>query len=1010
MIVLALLINAFTWRGQADRSVARRHQRSRYAAEAERRDGGATQTPAPPSWVDKQSMKTVIAEPLHSRVLLACKAVGYPEPDIKWTKDGIKIEDDDLQKQDAFNYYKVNKAKQRLVISQLQKAHEGKYTCIISNAYGTINHTYIVEGLEHNIYGPKIIEKPYNQTIVVGMDAYFRCDVDAGGLAPVINWAKAKDVNNLDKSSKDSFILISGYENKNELVIHNASKKDSGLYVCFVQNSAGRAMEKAHLTVLADFEAVEHPPENISALTGSDVNFHCRTPLDIRPFISWVRIYEADIQTLAEQTEVLHLENVTASDAGEYACVIGTHTHNSFWETAFLSVTEVDPMMQTRIGQPHHTKLVVIVICVSALAMVFFIVVIVTYRRMRRERMKKLQAIQSAQAITAWTKKIIVERSNLSHPDSPITAPVVRIERQPSSSRIRLGSENTTLTTLSEYELPMDPEWEFPRENLAIGQTLGEGAFGKVLQAEALNLKQPGVASITAVKMLKEGHTDTEMIDLVSEMDMMKVIGRHMNIINLLGVCTQDGPLYVIVEFAEHGNLRDFLRKHRPASGYERANGEKPPLTEKQLVSFARQIAKGMEYLGSKKCIHRDLAARNVLVAEGYVLKIADFGLARDVHSNDYYRKMGDGRLPVKWMAPEALFHRRYTIQSDVWSFGILLWEIMTLGGTPYPSVPSIEKLFQLLREGHRMEKPPQCSVELYMLMRDCWHFYPNQRPTFAELVEDSQRILEVSCEEEYLDLGLPALDTPPSSDENCAIEQSAAKFFQIQNQPLQFHNHHYDQDNNWSPDQGFGSASGSGFCPSEGVSEDFPLTYTTVSHSQGSPGTSTPIYSTFQPRSLRGPDYQNQPNLMYSHQTSMPNNYMSEDEILPPPPDMGLKYMTQTSLPNGEYKGTNYTTCDYNRPIRTVNNNSQQQCFQNGNEYLHTPPSRLRIEDGLDRMPKYIQTHSGHSNLYGQVLNIQPNYNPNNRAEKVESQYTDDLNVDDYRERYSDHFVSSQL
>lgn len=1009
MIVLAFLINAFTWRGQADRTVARRHHKSRYAAEAERRDEGVIETPYPPSWVDKESMKTVIAEPLHNRVVLACKAVGYPEPEIKWTKDGIKIEDDNVQKQDAFNYYKVNKAKQRLVITQLQKAHEGKYTCIISNTYGTINHTYIVESLEHNIYGPKIIEKPYNQTIVVGMDAYFRCDVDAGALAPVINWAKAKDVNNLDKSSKDSFILISGYENKNELIIHNASKKDSGLYVCFVQNSAGRAMAKAHLTVLADFEAVEHPPENITALTGSDVNFHCRTPLDIRPFISWVRIYEADIQTLAEQTEVLRLENVTASDAGEYACVIGTHAHNSFWETAFLSVTEVDPMMQTRIGHPHHTKLIVIVICVSALAVVCFVVVIVTYRRMRRERMKKLQAIQSAQAITAWTKKIIVERTNLSHPDSPIVAPVVRIERQPSSSRMRLGSENTTLTTLSEYELPMDPDWEFPRENLAIGKTLGEGAFGKVLQADALHLKQPGVASIVAVKMLKEGHTDTEMIDLVSEMDMMKVIGRHMNIINLLGVCTQDGPLYVIVEFAEHGNLRDFLRKHRPASGYERANGEKPPLTEKQLVSFSRQIAKGMEYLGSKKCIHRDLAARNVLVADGYVLKIADFGLARDVHSNDYYRKMGDGRLPVKWMAPEALFHRRYTIQSDVWSFGILLWEIMTLGGTPYPSVPSIEKLFQLLREGHRMEKPPQCSLQLYMLMRDCWHFYPNQRPTFAELVDCLQKILEVSCEEEYLDLGLPALDTPPSSDETCAIEQSAAKFFQIQNQPLQFHNHHYDQDNNWSPDQGFGSASGSGFCPSEGVSEDFPLTYTTVSHSQGSPGTSTPIYSTFQPRSQRGPEYQNQPNIMYSHQTSMPNNYMS-DESLPPPPDMGLKYVQQTSLPNGDYNGTNYPMCDYNRPIRTVNNNSQQQSFQHGNEYLHTPPSRLRIEDGLDRMPKYIQTHPGHSNLYGQVLNLPPSYNPNNRADKVESQYTDDLNVDDYRERYSDHFVSSQL
>jgi len=1009
MIVVAVLITCCTWQGEADRSGARRHEKSRYAAGAELGVEGDGRAPIPPTWLDKESMKTVIAEPLHNRVSLTCKADGFPEPEIKWTKDGIKIEDDNVQKQDAFNYYKVNKAKQRLIITQLRKEHEGSYTCIISNAYGTIQHTYIVEGLDHNIYGPKIIKKPENQTVVVGMDAYFICDVDAGSLVPSINWAKVKDVNNFDKSSADSFILISGYQNKNELIIRNVSKQASGLYVCFVKNGAGRAQAMAHLTVLAQIEAVEDPPENITALTGSNVNFHCRTPLEIRPFISWIRIHEMDLEHLAEHTEVLRLENITAEDTGEYACVIGTNSENSFWESAFLTVNEFDPLMQTRIGKPHQTKLVVIVICVSALAMVFFIIVLVTYKRMRRERMKKLQAIQSAQAITAWTKKIIVERSNLSHPDSPISAPVVRIERQPSSSRLRLGSENTTLTTLSEYELPMDPNWEFPRDNLTIGKTLGEGAFGKVLQADALNLKQPGVASIVAVKMLKEGHTDTEMIDLVSEMDMMKVIGRHMNIINLLGVCTQDGPLYVIVEFAEHGNLRDFLRKHRPASGYERANGEKPPLTEKQLVSFSRQIAKGMEYLGSKKCIHRDLAARNVLVAEGYVLKIADFGLARDVHSNDYYRKMGDGRLPVKWMAPEALFHRRYTIQSDVWSFGILLWEILTLGGTPYPSVPSIEKLFQLLREGHRMEKPPQCSMELYMLMRDCWHFYPNQRPTFTELVEDLQRILKVSCEEEYLDLGLPALDTPPSSDETLAIEKSATKFFQIQNQPLQFHNHQYDQDNNWSPDQGFGSASGSGFCPSEGVSEEFPLTYTTVSHSQGSPGTSTPIYSTFQPRSLRGPEYQNQPHIMYSHQTSMPDNYMA-DESLPPPPDLGLKYLQQTSLPNGNYNATNYTTCDYNRPLRSVNNSHQQPSFQNGNEYLHTPPSRLRIEDGQDRMPKYIQTYPVQSNIYGQVLNMQPNYTHNHRAEKAESQYTDDLNVDDYRESYSDHFVSSQL
>ena len=589
----------------------------------------------------------------------------------------------------------VKSKQQRLVINQLVKAHEGKYTCIVSNEWGVLRHSTEVEALEHSIYEPKVIEKPANQTVAVGMDTHLKCVVDSGSLVPSIHWAK---VGEGGTPTRPNFTMIPEFRNEEELVLRNVTKKDDGLYACVIRTEAGNTIERAYVHVLEDFEAIWKAPVNTTAPPGTNVNFHCTTPHAITPYIHWVRLLEDDIQVLSEQVQVLTIKNVSKADEGLYACTIGTTTENTFWETAYL---RVEPLRE-----PHpkpQSKLIAIVVCVSAFAVFLVVVIFFTYRRMRKERMKKMQAIASAQAITAWTKKIIVERNHLtSHPDSPITAPVVRIERQPSSSRLRLGSENTTLTTLSEYELPMDPDWEFPREHLSLGKTLGEGAFGKVLQAEAFNLKRPGESHVVAVKMLKEGHTDAEMIDLVSEMDMMKVIGRHMNIINLLGVCTQDGPLYVIVEFAEHGNLRDFLRKHRPASGYECAVGEKPPLCEKQLVSFARQIAKGMEYLGSKKCIHRDLAARNVLVAQGYVLKIADFGLARDVHSNDYYRKMGDGRLPVKWMAPEALFHRKYTMQSDVWSFGILLWEILTLGGTPYPSVPSIEKLFQLLREGHR--------------------------------------------------------------------------------------------------------------------------------------------------------------------------------------------------------------------------------------------------------------------------------------------------------------------
>ena len=153
---------------------------------------------------------------------------------------------------------------------------------------------------------------------------------------------------------------------------------------------------------------------------------------------------------------MLRLENITESDAGEYHCVVGTSSRNALWETAWLSLDT-----QEDLHHPGGTRLIVLVVGVSALVFVLIAIIFWTQRRLRKERDRKLQAINSAKAITAWTKKIIVERNNLSHPDSLVNAPVVRIERQPSSSRLRYGSENTTMTTLSEYELPLDPEWEF---------------------------------------------------------------------------------------------------------------------------------------------------------------------------------------------------------------------------------------------------------------------------------------------------------------------------------------------------------------------------------------------------------------------------------------------------------------------------------------------------------------------------------------------------------------------
>ncbi|KAK0165333.1 hypothetical protein PV328_003853 [Microctonus aethiopoides] len=565
---------------------------------------------------------------------------------------------------------------------------------------------------------------------------------------------------------------------------------DGGNYTCIVCNILGCINHTFKVDVI---ESVAHrpiltrAPTNTTVLIGSNASMICEVLSAAHRHLEWARGRHKSLETVNNDTdrnfkvevedgvrdnpEVLTLYNVTEKDEGWYTC-IAQNTLGETFSSAYLSVVEsIEP---PRIPITARPQLLLINVLAAVLFVSFavgIVVVIYIFQRLKREKMKKLLAIETARAavVTQWTKKVIVEKQNLVNAQNvqePLLMPIVKIEKQKST----VTTEDSNGGSISEYELPLDSAWELAREHLTLGNTLGEGAFGKVVRAQTSTGK-PGIPHVVAVKMLKEGHTDAEMMDLVSEMEMMKMIGKHVNIINLLGACTQGGPLYVVVEFAPHGNLRDFLRDHRPSSGYEPALGqdskEKKTLTQKDLVSFAYQVARGMEYLASRRCIHRDLAARNVLVNDEYVLKIADFGLARDIHCHDYYRKTTDGRLPVKWMAPEALFHRVYTTQSDVWSYGILLWEIMTLGGTPYPSVPSVEKLFQLLRTGHRMEKPPCCSIEIYMLMRDCWSYQPNERPMFGELVEDLDRILTITANEEYLDLGLPQLDTPPSSQES---------------------------------------------------------------------------------------------------------------------------------------------------------------------------------------------------------------------------------------------------
>ncbi|XP_067025156.1 fibroblast growth factor receptor 1-like [Acropora muricata] len=283
---------------------------------------------------------------------------------------------------------------------------------------------------------------------------------------------------------------------------------------------------------------------------------------------------------------------------------------------------------------------------------------------------------------------------------------------------------------------PTDVLWkEIPLEKIKIMDELGSGEFGVVYKGEICG----GNGGITpcAVKAMKASATDEEMRDLYNELEFMSNIGSHPNLVNLLGACTKDGNLLVVLEIAENGSLIEFLKRNR--SKNENYEGEGAAvsggLSTDMKLSIALDVAKGMAHLASHRCIHRDLAARNVLLGENYVAKVADYGMARDVYEQLMYKKETQGKLPVKWMAIESLETYVFTVESDVWSYGVLLWEMETGGLKPYPGLTTTE-LMSDLRKGHRLEKPNGCSNKVYQMMMDCWHSIPNLRPTFDQLVE----------------------------------------------------------------------------------------------------------------------------------------------------------------------------------------------------------------------------------------------------------------------------------
>lgn len=264
-------------------------------------------------------------------------------------------------------------------------------------------------------------------------------------------------------------------------------------------------------------------------------------------------------------------------------------------------------------------------------------------------------------------------------------------------------------------------EWEMERSDVEIKKELGKGTFGMVYMGF---IRSKGIPC--AIKTMNEHTNINDRFEFLNEASVMKSFNEAHHVVRLLGVVSKGQPPLVIMELMDREDLKTYLRGSRGSSN---------SITCTEMYRMAAEIADGMAYLAAKKFIHRDLAARNCMVSADYTVKIGDFGMARDIYETDYYRKGTKGLLPVRWMAPESLQDGVFTSDSDVWSYGVVLWEMATLAEQPYQGLAN-EQVFQFVVARGTLDRPPDCPDLLYEIMQVCWKWKPYDRPLFTDIVE----------------------------------------------------------------------------------------------------------------------------------------------------------------------------------------------------------------------------------------------------------------------------------
>ncbi|XP_030304466.1 inactive tyrosine-protein kinase 7 isoform X3 [Calypte anna] len=629
---------------------------------------------------------------------LHCLSKASLKPTVTWYRNGVSISEG----QDSRFEISENGT---LRINNVEVYDGTTYKCVSSTPAGSIEgyaRVHVLEKLKFTPPPQPLQCMEFDKEVTVSCSA-------TGREKPTIQWTKT------DGSSLPSHVS----HNAGILSFHKVSRSDSGNYTCIASNSPQGEIRATVQLMVAVYVTFKLEPEPTTVYQGHTAMFQCQAEGDPVPQIQWKgkdKILDPGkllprIQIMPNGSLVIY--DVTTEDSGKYTCIAGNSCNIKHSE-AFLYVVDKPAVEEDEgPGSPTPYKMIqTIGLSVGAAVAYIIIVLGLMFYCKKRRKAKRLKKHPEGEE-----PEMECLNGGALLQNGQTTA-----EIQEEVALTNLGSSSGASKRHSAAD-----KMHFPRSNLQTITTLGRGEFGEVFLAKAKGAEDGEGEALVLVKSLQTRDEQLQL-DFRREAEMFGKLN-HSNVVRLLGLCREAEPHYMVLEYVDLGDLKQFLRISK-----SKDESLKPqPLTTKHKVSLCTQVALGMEHLSNGRFVHRDLAARNCLVSAQRQVKVSSLSLSKDVYSSEYYH-FRQARIPLRWMPPEAVLEDEFSTKSDVWSFGVLMWEVFMNGEMPYTPLADDEVLAGLQSGKTKLPHPEGCPSRLSKLMQRCWAPSPKDRPSFSEL------------------------------------------------------------------------------------------------------------------------------------------------------------------------------------------------------------------------------------------------------------------------------------